>query len=246
MEPGLIFLFIFFPFVLAAFIYAYHSSIRNRTNERDKWIDSVSIVEDHSTQIKPEMKLAIKSFSIENANELRGLDAGSLLKLLSCASAVLRCIENRITLISTTYNEYHYVLERPPNPRTTILDAPFIKRNRRELKEHEDMLKPVKERLDNQAERMSQEIEQEFLGAGSVLSIIPEKYRMSIILDKMCEYLQDGRVATWGDCIEKFIYDVNWLQQHENFQTMIGQLERIEHNTAMTKYFAGITAWNTR
>jgi len=101
--------------------------------------------------------------------------------------------------------------------------------------------------LSNQEEEIKndKDFEVEFNNSIELLSVIPEKYRISLILNRFLEYLQDGEARSWADCIEKFKTDNFREEQAEQFSSIISNLEAIKANTRATAIFSGITAWNT-
>jgi len=76
----------------------------------------------------------------------------------------------------------------------------------------------------------------------SIIQSIPEKYRISIILYKFCEYLSDGEVDSWPKCIARFKDDEHRMKQEQNLDEIINNLQAIKANTRAAAMFAG---WNT-
>ncbi|MDR1699972.1 MAG: hypothetical protein LBR68_02165 [Lachnoclostridium sp.] len=89
------------------------------------------------------------------------------------------------------------------------------------------------------------EFEKELSNSENIIAMIPDKYRMSIILYKFCEYLADGEASTWERCIEVFKEDVHRSNMEESMNQVINNLDAIESNTRATMLFAGISAWNS-
>jgi len=88
-------------------------------------------------------------------------------------------------------------------------------------------------------------LEVELQNAESVVNLIPEKYRMSIILNKMCEYLSDGEADSWPECVRIFKDDVHRLRQEQKFTEIIDNLQSIKVSSRATAIFSGIIAWRT-
>jgi len=106
-------------------------------------------------------------------------------------------------------------------------------------------IQSLQDRLDKQYLLAMSKFKSDTESAKNVLNAIPERYRASDILNMMCGYLSDGEVDNWEGCIKTFKEDVHRLQQNEHFNAIIDTLGRIERNTEITAYFAGVTAWNT-
>jgi len=180
----------------------------------------------------PQMKQSLTKSSVRNATELRKLEPAELMELLSCASSILAVFERRIARIDEGFQMYE-----------NNLNDVFSSSKTKQLREKE--VRPLKERLEKQCERAADVFEQNLLGAEGVLGVIPESYRMSIILDTMIQYLADGEVGSWEGCIKTFKDDVHKLNIEEGFNNLTNQLNRIERNTKVAVFFSGLAAWNS-
>ena len=200
-------------------------------------IDAVNEIEisdfkDELLQITPNMKQSLENFSVSNASELRGLNSGDLMNLLSCAADVITVFERRIEKISSGFEMFE-----------NNLDDIFSSAKTRRIREERMM--PHKKRLEEQLEQAMTIFDEDLLGVEGVLNVIPEQYRMSLILRTMSKYLSDGEAGSWEDCIRIFKDDIFKMQQNENFSAVINRLDRIEKNTKASAFFAGLTAYNT-
>jgi len=192
---------------------------------------------DESLYISPQIKESLKQFSIQNASELRAMNSQELIQLLSCCANALRVFEKRVERISEGYAHIEYLV---------IGNAPSLPMNRAiHIKATTKRLEPHKLRLDEEASQVLATFDTDLKSEGSILNVIPEKYRLSIILDMMCEYLSDGEVDSWEGCIKSFKDDFQRIQEMEYFQKFADSLERVEKNTALIAFFSGITALNT-
>ncbi|MCL2433329.1 MAG: hypothetical protein FWD16_02270 [Clostridia bacterium] len=213
-------------------------------------IDSVlTDVEENPLQITPSMQQALEKHAVLNVSELRQMNSGELSEFLSFSADVISMFEERLGLIADLYGEVDELQEeaRPKGVSAALSGVNF----------NPNYKSPV-ERLNITKRRLETQYEQAILalskpGVENVLGVIPEKYRMSLILNQFCEYLSDGEADSWEGCIKVFKEDVFRLQQREDFQEIIANLETISANTPniaintrMAAFFAGITAWNTR
>jgi hypothetical protein len=209
-------------------------------------------------RISPQMKQSAGKFSVKNAAELRQLSPENLIDLLSCASSMLVVFEKQIGHISDAYAKYENLLtadvaESKINDGFLFKELKRKQRIKNEIASNEKMFAPAKAQLDKQLEQAMIVFNEEFSSVESLLAVIPEKYRMSIILNKMCEYLSDGETDSWEGCVKIFKEDVHRLQQNENFQAVVNRLDcvvdhlgKIERNTGAIAFFSAITAFNTR
>ena len=207
----------------------------------------VEDLEKEMMQVSQHLIQPLKQFSIDSASELRQMDAGQLMQLLSCASNVLKVFENRIGKIANVQDSIEVHVEKEKGPKIIkAMDslAPFGGAAAKE-KGIRRGIQPLQDRLDKQYSLAMSKFESDTQSVKGVLNAIPERYRMSVILDMMCGYLSDGEVDSWEGCIKTFKEDVHRLQQNENFNSIIDTLGRIERNTEISAYFAGIAAWNT-
>ena len=202
-------------------------------------LEAINIVIDDSLRINPQMKESLKQFSITNASELRAMNPQELIVLLACSSNALRVFEKRVERISDGYVAYENLMVNGAPPSMTPLSRSS------HIKAKEKELAPVKAQLDEQATQALATFDEDLKSEGSVLNVIPEKYRLSIILDMMCEYLSDGEVDSWEGCIKTFKEDAHRMREIEYFQDFADSLERIANNTKAIAFFSGITALNT-
>jgi len=201
-------------------------------------------LEKEGLQIGQHLIQPLEGFSIENASELRQMDADQLRQLLSCASAVLKKFEDRIGKIADVQDSIEAHVDKKKGPAVIKAMDSLFGATAKE-KGIRKSVQPLQDRLDKQYLLAMSTFESDTKSVKNVLNAIPERYRMSAILDMMCGYLCEGEVDSWEGCIKTFKDDVHRLQQNENFNTVINTLGRIERNTEISAFFAGITAWNT-
>ena len=78
--------------------------------------------------------------------------------------------------------------------------------------------------------------------AGIPVEVIPPKYRLSYVLNMLCEWLNEGRCESWKECIQTFEYELRneitkqRIEQQHN--QLMQQLEAIRFNTTITAIFA--------
>ena len=101
------------------------------------------------------------------------------------------------------------------------------------------------QQMGEETEKFMVELEEKNRPLLDAINTIPDKYRISLILNRFLEYLQDGEARSWAECIEKFKTDNFREEQAEQFSQIISNLEAIKANTRATAIFSGITAWNT-
>jgi len=99
--------------------------------------------------------------------------------------------------------------------------------------------------LDDSEQMIMDEFEGSFHSTENQLGVIPGKYRMSVIIYKFCEYLEEGKANSWQDCIYAFEHDVHRMKEERRFQETINRLDAIKANTRALTFFAGVIAWNT-
>jgi len=205
--------------------------------QRRQNIDSaVDHIEDDSLHVSPDMKQSLCRFSVENAAQLRQMNADELVDLLSCSVKILTIFERRIEKISFAYEQIDSHIDSLPKG---IFSAGATQRT------YESNYAPYKERLNKQIEQTMRVFDEDLLSVGSVLRAIPERYRMSLILHKMCEYLTEGEVDSWEGCIKTFKEDIHRIRQNQHFMNFQTSLDRIDRNTSAAALFAGIAARNT-
>jgi len=85
--------------------------------------------------------------------------------------------------------------------------------------------------------------------AGITFDVIPEKYRMSFILNIFYGYISEGRTRTWSECIERFLEDShkkNIIDTiNRNHAETMSELRQIKTFTAITGILAGVAVWNS-
>jgi len=235
---------IFFLIVVFGVVMLYQ---RSQKKKEDDLYAKVNIIEDETLKISSKMKQSIKKHDIKTVTELRQMGSEDLLELLSCSSDILNVFERRIENIDDGYARYEeflqdtnvaasragFIWQDPKKVKKTIMDREMVK------------LTPLKERLDEQNRLAMVVFEEDLMGVGSALKAIPEKYRVSMILRKMCEYLSDGETDSWEGCIKIYKNDSYHDKVLEHYADFGRKLGRIEQNTALTAAFAGLTALNT-
>ena len=208
-------------------------------------IKDATLIMAEPLQISSSTKKSLEKFSIRDTSELRQMNSGQLQEFLSLSANVIGLFEERIEKLSYACDAIKEYLGGNDNS---------IARDTKKVQEGKGILlnKDYKAKLSekNKIEQAMSICDEQLLSMESALIIIPEKYRMSLILYQFCEYLADGEVDSWEGCIKTFKEDVFRMQQNENFQNVINHLEVIERNTAniakntkTTAFFAGITAW---
>jgi len=219
-----------------------------KTNKRPTVNDVenlISFIETEPLRINSDIKQYLESFSSQNSFDFNQFSAKELINLLSISAETILIFEKNIEQISNSYEQFY---NRYPFFDDMLANPQIFKR----INNRNPMIVDMKRRIDNQYIHSMNVFNEDLLSVNSVLSVIPEKYRMSIILYRFCEYLSEGEADSWKDCIRIFKEDVFRLQQNEKFDTMIKQLGRIEENTATIKrntaataFFSGISAWNS-
>jgi hypothetical protein len=223
-------------FVVAYFI------IKGREKVAKENLESLKIIIDDSFQISPQIKHSLTQFSASNVSELRNMNAQDLCNLLSCCSNALKVFEHRVKRISEGYVKY----EDLTVGQAPISLTPITRGNREDfIKKKEKELAPEKAQLDEQAKLVIDIFDEDLRAEGSVLNIIPEKYRLSVILDMMCDYLSTGEVDSWEGCIKTFKEDAHRMQQMAYYQNFSESLGRIEKNTSRIAFYSAVTAFNT-
>ncbi|MCL2199115.1 MAG: hypothetical protein FWB80_09355 [Defluviitaleaceae bacterium] len=226
------------------FIFAFYGGmflflIKGSQKQGKELEKEICMVEEDSLQLRgsPQMKHFLGSFSIKSATELRQMDSAELLHLLKNAAEALSIIEARLGLISGGY-------DKMSEYRSWIEKDLIGRKKSKELR--------LKERFEVQADKAQKEISDDFLFTDSVLHIIPEKYRLSDILYKMAEYLEDGEKDSWEGIVATFKTDAFQSQALAHYEDFGNKLERIASNTdkiakntAITAFFSGVTAAGT-
>jgi len=200
--------------------------------------------------ISPQMKESLTEFSVEHAFELRSMQPPELIKLLSCCANALRIFEKRVEQISQGYEHYEKAVDGRPSIVKEIESnaSPLAKKiygPNPQAEMNRKRLAPIKEDLDEQAEQVIILLDELLNAKGNALNVIPEKYRLSIILDMMCGYLSDGEVDSWEGCIKTFKEDTHRMLEMAYFQDFSQSLERIGNNTSRIAFFSAVTAANT-
>ena len=228
-------------------LFVYYIWNKGRETAKKSMIDEINIIESESLRITPQMKQSLEGFSIKNASQLRQMNSEELLELLSCAAKAINVFEARIQRIEMAYESYESYLNSFPRPPLTAMIEDFTGRRDFDIdrKNREQKLKPQKDKLNEQYAQAMIVFEEDLLSVESVLNVIPERYRMTTILNMMCEYLAEGEVDSWEGCIKTFKEDAYRVMSMENSQAILNGLNRIERNTAAAAFFAGLAAWNT-
>ena len=203
-------------------------------NPYNKFSKEINIIEDDSWKINSETKLTVEKFSIKNTTDLHKLDAGDLLTLLSCSVEILEVFEKRIERIDSGFSKYENALMFYGLDLTR-----FGKKNISKLsKMQSELFSPVKERLDNQYNQLMTAFNEDL--HGGVLDFIPENYRRSKILYRMCEYLVNGESDSWQGCTDAFRRDTFQVDMQKEYEVQSKKLDRIDKNTAAAVFFSGL------
>ena len=235
--------------MIGAIVFIVIRTIRSMERGKKNVQERIGNIESEQFQITPQMKNSLSQFPVENAASLRSLDSKTLYAFLSCSAQMLEVFENRIAQITEVYGDYHDYL------RVFLSQAEIDAGRELELTggKTRQNIEEIKGRLESQYEQAMVVFDRDFMNVGSVLSAIPERYRMSIILNTMCGYITDGEVDSWEGCVKTFKEDAHRMQQNEHFNAVINRLDtmndklsKIQKNTASIAFFSGITAWNTR
>jgi len=201
-------------------------------------IEKINIIIDDTLRISPEMKESLKQFTITHASGLRSMNRDELENLLLCSSDALKVFERRVERISEGYAQYENIVDG-------IAPISTLKHSHNVRKTKKEQLAPVKARLDKQAEQVVATFDDDLKAEGSVLNIIPEKYRLSTILEMMCGYLSEGEADSWEGCIKTFKDDTYKMRMEGHLQNFSNSLKRIERNTSAIAFFSAVTALNT-
>jgi len=209
-------------------------------------------LENNPIQVTPAMKETLAKYSVRTTSELRQMNSGELCDLLYFSAYIIGMFEERIEILSALFSEVAEMAEvAKPKGIVRLLGMHKVDFTGGSYIGPHERLTALKPRIAKQYDQVMSAFDE--VSMESVLSIIPEKYRMSLILTQFCEYLSDGEVDSWEGCIKTFKTDVDRMQQQEKFQAIINNLQVISANTAniarntrMTAFFAGVTAWNTR
>jgi len=211
--------------------------------------EAVKIIIDDSLFISPYVKESLNGFSIEHASQLRTMQPQELAELLSCCSKALKIFEKRVEQISNAYEQYEIAIDNRPAMVKRIENnaSPLAKKiygHNVSAEMNRKRLAPMKAKLDSQVEQVIAIFDKDLKAEGSVLNIIPEKYRLSSILDMMCGYLSDGEVDSWEGCIRTYKEDSHKMRMEEYSQAFIESLNRIERNTSKIAFYSAVTAFN--
>jgi len=153
--------------------------------------------------VTPQMKESLLQFPLENTLELRSMQPQELINLLSCCTNALAVFEKHEELISDGYCLYDKLIGNHYEPSfVKFMDSIFGSKGKEAHKKKK--YASLKEKLDIHKDEVLATFEKDLMMEGSVLHIIPEKYRLSIILNMMSGYLSDGEVETWEGCIKSF------------------------------------------
>ena len=247
-------------FFIGVAIYFY-SKKKQGDQIKDDLESSIAIIENEPLRIAPRLKQSLNEFSVQNARQLRQMEAEELQNMLSLSAQVLKVFEDQIALISEGYEKIEAYVEtgttplNKVNPLGSLTEkVPILSEAHNKPTHKEEVFRsrmnPLKEKLDTQTARAAIAMQEEMDSVGAALNIIPEKYRMSLILEQFCSYLADGECDSWEGCVKAFKDDVRHMQTQESFQAVIGRLDLIERNTAATAqntaaiaYFSGIAMW---
>ena len=98
-------------------------------------------------------------------------------------------------------------------------------------------------RLNKLEKQMIIDFEADFKrGTGFAYTVIPEEYRLSVIMDRFCKYLTNGKANGWKECMRVFQHDENLAAEQRYREEMISNLKAIRFNTAMTAIFSASSA----
>jgi hypothetical protein len=218
-------------------------SMKHERRKKEK-IAKINIVLDDSLQISPQIKSSLKQFSIKNAYELRAMNPQELINLLSCSAKALEVFERRIERISDGYEQYEDLIMGSEIP-LDLVNLVDSKSADRAIANNEKLHAPLKEKLDEQAQKAVAIFDVDLRAEGSVLNAIPEEYRHSFILNMMCGYLKSGEVDNWADCIKTFKTDAHRMQEMEAWQGFQGSIDRIEKRIGRIEFYSAMTMINT-
>jgi len=101
-------------------------------------------------------------------------------------------------------------------------------------------------KLDAVQAKVIQDFENELQSAESLIAVIPGKFLASYILEKFCEYLNDGEADGWKECIERFRRDEAEMRKQQRHIELMQNLDEIKRYTKSTARWAALMAWNTR
>ena len=194
----------------------------------EKKIENIS---SEQFSVTPQMNESLKRFAVQNTFELRSMLPHELIPLLSCCASALVVYENHIERILEGYSLYQGLISHQPVPYPSFFNSQKIDPATGLAKILPAKVKKyasLKAKLDARATNVDNTFENDLLADGSVLCIIPVKYRISIILNMMCEYLSDGEVESWEGCIKAYKDNEHRLRQREDLQSLFNTLERIE------------------
>ena len=238
--PAIIGILIALPFCVIAV-----RRFQAHTKEEKGFSEEIVQLKDTPLQVPAHMKQSLTRFSVHDASDLRRLGTTELKDLLSCSARVLEVFENRLEQIADMYDRVDSHIGNAANAiggdwmKFTPLSAMQAKKTAERKTKH------VKDELEVQTRHVMSAMDNELANVESVLGVIPDKYRSSIILDMMCGYIADGEVDSWEGCIRAFKEDAYRMQQNQQFNSMLSCLERIDENTATAAFFSKLTAWNT-
>ena len=232
------------------------NAVKNLFSNKDKAHAIIDAAEATSLRLSPQLKNELASFGLSSAQQFRQLDVDRLQDLLRCCSKALKVFENQLKIIVDGYDEIERYADKWKDKSGDLFAAFNNMIGDRVAKKKTGA---EVERLNIQTERTLEALNEELASVESVLGVIPPKYRMSIILDQMCEYLEDGEVDSWEGCIKTFKDDSHKMRENAYFNSMLDMQANLvqltasieqntaatARNTALTAFFSGITAWNT-
>ena len=232
------------------------NAVKNLFSNKDKAHAIIDTAETTSLRLSPQLKSELASFGLSSAQQFRQLDVDRLQDLLRCCSKALKVFENQLKIIVDGYDEIERYADKWKDKSGDLFAAFNNMIGDRVAKKKTSA---EVERLNIQTERTLEALNEELMSVESVLGVIPPKYRMSIILDQMCEYLEDGEVDSWEGCIKTFKDDSHKMRENAYFNSMLDMQANLvqlttsieqnsaatARNTALTAFFSGITAWNT-
>ena len=224
---------------------------------KDKAHEIINAAESGSLRISPQLKSELESFGLSSAQQFRQLDVDRLQDMLRCSSKALKVFESQLKLIMDGYDEIENYSDKWRDKSGDLLS---VFNNMIADKVVKNKTGAELERLNAQTERTFAALDEELASVESILGVIPPKYRMSIILEQMCGYIEDGEVDSWEGCVKTFKDDSHKMIQRADFNNLLNMVDNLTQltesierntaatakNTAITAFFSGVTAWNTR
>ena len=203
------------------------------------------VLENDAIQLAPSLKNSLIGYSqsIHDISHIQNMSANELKQLLSTVSAAVKVFENRINAIYQTLGQLD---DHAAVVGLKIQD--FLTNSDSDRKYGYSSLY---KRLIQEIYR-TDEVFANHLNDIKILDIIPDMYRSSIILDKMCGYLSTGEEDNWRGCIKTVKDDMHKMriegkldEQIRIAEEMNDKLAKIESHTRAIRHYTAIVAWNT-